>query len=56
MLRLLQKVLNLSEMKLLPESDIILFGTPYSVKMILQINIRLTADRSLVFLTIRNLP
>ena len=33
MFRLLQKVLNLSEMKLLAESDIIFFRSPYSVKI-----------------------
>ena len=39
MFRLLQMVLNLSEMKLPPESDIIFFGIPYSAKIILPVNI-----------------
>ena len=55
MFRLFQKVLNLSETKLLPESDIIFLGIPYSAKIILHVNIRLSADRSLVFLLIENL-
>ena len=46
MFRLLQKVLNLSETKLLPESEIIFFGCPYSAKIILHINIRLSADNN----------
>ena len=54
MLRPLQKVLNLSEMKLPPEFAIIFLGTLYSAKIILYINIRLSADISLVFLMIRN--
>ena len=47
--------LNLSEMKLPPQSDIIFFGMPYSAKMILHANIRLPADRSSVFMMIENL-
>ena len=55
MFRLLQKVLNLSETKLPLESDIIFSGSPYSAKIILHINIWLSADRSSVFLMIGNL-
>ena len=44
----------LSETKLLPESDIISFGSPYSAKITLHVKIRLSADRS-VFLMIGNL-
>ena len=41
---LLQKVLNLSEMKLPPESDIIFFGILYSAKITLHVYIRLSPD------------
>ena len=49
MFRLLQNVLNLSEMKLPPESDIIFFGSPYSAKITLHDSIRSSADKSSVF-------
>ena len=53
--RPLQKVLNLSEMKLPPESDIIFFGSPYSAKIILHVSIRLSPDKFSVFLMMGNL-
>ena len=55
MIRLLQKVLNLSETKLPPKSDIIFSGTLYSAKMILHVDVRLSYDRSSIFLMIGNL-
>ena len=54
MFKLLQKVLNLSETKSPPESDIIFFGSLYSGKLILMLILGyLLID--LVFLMIRNL-
>ena len=44
MFRLLWNVLNLSEIKLLPESYIIFFDKSYSGKMILHVSIRPSAD------------
>ena len=44
-----------SDAKSLPESNIILLGIPYSAKIALHVNIRLSADRSSVFLMIGNL-
>ena len=55
MFRLLQNVLNLFEMKLLPESDIIFFGSQYYAKMTLHASIRLSADKSSDFLMTGNL-
>ena len=55
MFRFMQKFLNFSEMKLLPESDIIVLGIPYSEKIISPVNIRLPAERSLVVLMMGNL-
>ena len=50
MFRLLQNVLNLSETKLPPESDIIFVGNPYSATIILHVSTKLSADKSSVFL------
>ena len=50
MFRLLQNSLNFSETKLLHSSDIISLGNAYSAKMILYINIKLSANRLLTFL------
>ena len=47
MLRPLQKFLNFSEIKLLPASDTILQGMPYSPNMIFTAAIRLSADKPL---------
>ena len=44
MFRFLQNCLNLSETKLLPASDIIFLGKPYSAKIILHASIKLSAD------------
>ena len=55
MFRLLQKVLNLSETKFPLKSGIILLGRPYSAKTTLHASIRLSADKSSVFLMIGNL-
>ena len=55
MFRLQQKVLNLSETKLPPESDIIFFGNLYSTKIILNVSMKLSADKSSVFLMTGNL-
>ena len=52
---LLQNVLNLSEIKLPPESHIIFFGKPYSEKTILCISINLSNDKSSIFLIMGNL-
>ena len=49
MFRFLQNLFNLSEIKLPPASDIIFMGKPYSEKIILNANIRLSSDRSSVF-------
>ena len=46
MFRLLQKVLNLSEIKLPSDSDINFFGSPYSAKITLHVSIRLSVDKS----------
>ena len=46
----LQNCLNLSEQKLPPASDIIFFSKPYSKKIILNSSIKLSADRSSVFI------
>ena len=51
MLRLLQKLLNLSETKLLPVSDINLHGTLYSADITFTVVIRLSADNpSILFI------
>ena len=55
MFRLVQNVLNLSEIKLPPESDIIFFGKMYSEKTILHVSIKLSADKSSIFLMTGNL-
>ena len=55
MFRLLQNILNLSEMKLLAESDVIFYGSPYSAKIILHVSSRLSADMPSVFLMMGNL-
>ena len=47
MFRFLQKAMNLSETKLLPESTIIFFGSLYSAKITLHISIRLSAENPL---------
>ena len=49
MFMLMQKVLNLSEIKLSSQSNIIFFGSPYSAKITLNISIRLSADKPSVF-------
>ena len=41
MFRFLQNSLNFSEIKLLPQSDIIFLGNPYSAKIILHSKIKL---------------
>ena len=46
---------NLSEMKLPPESDIYFFGNPYSTKITLHVNIRLSVDKSSNLLVTGNL-
>ena len=51
----LQILLNLSEIKLPPASDINFFGKPYSEKLILCVGIGLSAGRSSVFLMTGNL-
>ena len=56
MFKLLQNVLNLTEMKLPPKSDIIFFHSMYSAKIILQVSIRLSADKSSVFFMTGNFP
>ena len=53
--RLLQKVLNLSEMKLSPESDIFFLGSPFSAKINLHIGIRLSVHKPSVFMMKGNL-
>ena len=50
MFRLSQNLVNLSETKLLPMSDIMFLDKPYSETIILHASIRLSADRSAVFL------
>ena len=50
MFRLLQNVLNLSEINLRPESDIIFFGNQNFANIILLVSIRLSADKSSIFL------
>ena len=49
MFRILHNCLNISETKLLPVSDIIFFGKPYSEKIILHAYIKLSTERSLPF-------
>ena len=49
MFRLLHNVLNFSEIKWSPKSDIIFFGNPNSAKIILYVSIRLSADKSSFF-------
>ena len=46
----LQNCLNLSETKILPAYDIFFLGKNYSEKIVLHINIKLSMDRSSVFL------
>ena len=50
-----QNLLNSSEIKLPPASGIIFFGKLYSEKIILYARIRLSADRSSIFLMTGNL-
>ena len=55
MFRLQQNILNLSEIKLPPNSNIISFGKPYSEKkMILHVSIKLSADTFSIFLMTGN--
>ena len=55
MFQILKNYVNLSETKLPPVSDIIFLGKLYSKKIILHVSIKLSADRSSVFLTTGNL-
>ena len=50
MLRLLQNILNFSDTKLPPASDITLLGIPYYAVTILNVDIRLSADKLSIFL------
>ena len=56
MFRFLQCCLNLPETKLLPASNIVFLGKPYSGKLILHDSIKLSAERSSVFFMTRNFP
>ena len=52
MFRLLQNLLNLSEMKFIPASDINLHGMPYSANMTFAVVMRFSVDKpSNLFIT-----
>ena len=54
MFMFLQNLLNLSEIKLPPAPDITFFGKAYSEEIVLHASIKLSADRSAIFLMTGN--